>query len=228
MSRKMALVPPDLVSEYYQLNKPEIRLEDKIIQVLQQNEMPDDLRGKLLSQLIPKYQKSMLPTPPKTFELPPELFKNETETESYSENKDVATPVVAKFVMHSVAQSKKKHIIPILERLKSLGYQFNDRNELEVNGKPQYRSNAIDLFGYLMRDMRREEPPPRGFESFLRGVFEANIPRQWIGNKYVREQLELSVLDPQQTPDRLSTPDQASTPYQFSPSRKKLKWMPYE
>lgn len=58
MARKMALVPPDLVSEYYQLNKPEIRLEDKIIQVLHQNEMPDDLRGKLLSQLIPRYQKS--------------------------------------------------------------------------------------------------------------------------------------------------------------------------
>lgn len=224
----MALVSPDLVSEYYQINKPEIRLEDKIIQVLNQNEMPDDLRGKLLSQLIPKYQKSMLPTPPKTFEFPPELVNNEIPTENSLENKDVLTPVVAKFVIHTVAKSKKKHIVPILEKLKNIGYQFNEQNELEVNGKPQHRSNAIDLFGYLMRDMRKEEPPPRGFESFLRGVFEANIPRQWIGNKYVRDQLELSVLDPRQTPDLPLTPDQASTPYQISPSRKKLKWIPFE
>lgn len=243
MSKKMALVPPDLVSEYYQINKPEIRLEDKIIQVLHQNEMPDDLRGKLLSQLIPKYQKSMIP--PKTFELPPELFNNKTSESSIAEipessfvNKDVLTPLVAKFVIHAVAKSKKKHIVPILEKLRNIGYQFNERNELEVNGKPEHRSNAIDLFGYLMRDMKNEEPPPRGFENFLRGVFEANIPRQWIGNKYVRNQLELSILDPRQppyqastsasTPEKNSKPDEASTPYQPSPSRKKLKWIQYE
>lgn len=117
MATKMALVPPELVSEYYQINKPEIRLEDSIIRILQQNEMPDDLRGKLLSQLIPKYQKSMQPPPPpKPFEIPPELLPNINPIEMNEsaerieslESEDVITTVIAKYLMHAVPKSRKK------------------------------------------------------------------------------------------------------------------------
>lgn len=228
----MALVPPELVSEYYQINKPEIRLEDSIIRILQQNEMPDDLRGKLLSQLIPKYQKSMQPPPPpKPFEIPPELLPNINPIEMNEsaerieslESEDVITTVIAKYLMHAVPKSRKKYIIPILVKLKNAGYKFNDNNELEVNGKPEYRSNAIDLFSHLMRDLRRTEPSPRGFEKFYRGIFEVNIPRQWIGNKNVREQLELSQLD-SMNQGVSPTPEASSTPKSHINPSKNVSW----
>ncbi|GFY27998.1 uncharacterized protein TNCV_4563511 [Trichonephila clavipes] len=63
MARKMALAPKELVSEYYQLNKPEIRVED-ISNLLHDEEKSDDVKAKLLSHWIPKYQRLMQPPPP--------------------------------------------------------------------------------------------------------------------------------------------------------------------
>ncbi|GBN40238.1 hypothetical protein AVEN_72315-1 [Araneus ventricosus] len=64
MARKMALVPKELVSEYYQLDKPEIRIEDNISNLLHDEETPDDMKATLLSHWIPKYQSVMQPSPP--------------------------------------------------------------------------------------------------------------------------------------------------------------------
>ncbi|GFX76003.1 uncharacterized protein TNCV_1995571 [Trichonephila clavipes] len=66
MARKMALVPQDLLSEYYELNKPEIRVEDNISKILNEEETPDDMKAKLLSHWIPKYQRLMQPPPPRS------------------------------------------------------------------------------------------------------------------------------------------------------------------
>ncbi|GBN58754.1 hypothetical protein AVEN_17023-1 [Araneus ventricosus] len=77
----MAFVPKELVSEYYQLNKPEIRVEDNISNLLHDEETPDDMKARLLSHWIPKYQRLMQhPLPPKAFEIPKELLQ-ETEVE---------------------------------------------------------------------------------------------------------------------------------------------------
>ncbi|GFY22172.1 uncharacterized protein TNCV_3298151 [Trichonephila clavipes] len=65
----MALVPKELVLEYYQLNKPEIRVEDNISNLLHDEEKSDDVKAKLLPHWIPKYQRLMQPPPPpKPFE----------------------------------------------------------------------------------------------------------------------------------------------------------------
>ncbi|GFX75492.1 uncharacterized protein TNCV_522141 [Trichonephila clavipes] len=69
------LVPPELVSEYYQLSKPEIQLEDNISNLLKEKETPDDVNVKLLSDLIPNYQRAMKPIQSTTpFEIPLELL----------------------------------------------------------------------------------------------------------------------------------------------------------
>ncbi|GFU66990.1 hypothetical protein TNCV_1390761 [Trichonephila clavipes] len=34
--------------------------------------------------------------------------------------------------------------------------------------------------------------PPTGFNTFLQGILDANIPLGWIGNKYVRDMLLLT------------------------------------
>ncbi|GFX70583.1 uncharacterized protein TNCV_875571 [Trichonephila clavipes] len=81
MARKMALVPKELVSEFYQLNKPEIRVEDNISNLLHDEEKSDNVKAKLLSHWIPKYQRLMQPSPPpKPCEIPKELLQ-ETEVE---------------------------------------------------------------------------------------------------------------------------------------------------
>ncbi|GFU45981.1 uncharacterized protein TNCV_5102741 [Trichonephila clavipes] len=56
-------------------NLPEVRIENNISSLLHEKETPDDIKAKLLSDLIPKYQRVMqLPPPLKPFEIPPELL----------------------------------------------------------------------------------------------------------------------------------------------------------
>ncbi|GFU69574.1 uncharacterized protein TNCV_1351331 [Trichonephila clavipes] len=55
--------------------QPEVRIENNILGLLHEKETPDDIKAKLLSDLIPKYQRVMQPPPPpKPFEIPPELL----------------------------------------------------------------------------------------------------------------------------------------------------------
>lgn len=205
----MALVPQELVSEYYQINKPEIRVEDSIHELLLREEIPNDLRAKLLSHLVPKYQKLMQPPPPKKlFDIPQDLLNtlnNEPQTSVSKESDKMLenevsdidySPQLAKYLAYAVPKSRKRYILPILEKLKNINYTFNKEAELEVNGNPENKSNAIDLFSYLMRDLKANEFPPKGFNKFLKGVFESNTPLSWIGNKRVRDELSLSEVDP--------------------------------
>ncbi|GFV28677.1 uncharacterized protein TNCV_3986271 [Trichonephila clavipes] len=84
MARKMALIPKEPVSEYYQLNKPEIRVEDNISNLLHDEEKSADVKAKLLSHWIPKYQRLMQPPPPpKPFEIPKELLQETVKTMTY-------------------------------------------------------------------------------------------------------------------------------------------------
>lgn len=207
MAKKMALVPSELVSEYYQLNKPEFRLEENIHDLLLRDEIPNDLRAKLLSHLIPKYQKIMQPPPPdKRAEIPPELLSALEAPEVVDESADgqaeketktnVNIHILEKYLAHAVPKAKKKYVSPIIERLQRNNYTFNERGELEANGKPEYRSHAVDLFSFLMRDLKQNDIPPKGFDTFFKGICESNIPQSWVGNKTVREQMQLSETDP--------------------------------
>ncbi|GFX47180.1 uncharacterized protein TNCV_2747561 [Trichonephila clavipes] len=197
MAKKMALVPPELVSEYYQLSKPEVRLEDNISSLLHEKEIPDDVKAKLLSDFIPKYQRAMQPSPaPKPFEIPPELFAEPELPIQNIPEVPQRINMIAKYIGYVVPKVQKKYILPILEKLKDANYTFNDKNELEINGKPEYRSNAIDIFSYIMKNDRSVLTPPKGFNKFFTAIHDSNIPLQWIRNKRLREQLLLSDANP--------------------------------
>lgn len=212
MAKKMALVPPELVSEYYQITKPEIRLEDNIANILQEKLTSDDVKAKLLSDLIPKYQRAMqVPPPPKPFEIPSELL---------ADLSPIKTPILtsrenelSRFIGYGVPKTTRKFILPILEKLRQNGYTFNEQNELEVNGKAEYRSNVIDLFSYMMKN-ERNALPPRGFNLFFNAIHKSNIPLQWIRNKYLRDQLILSEVNP-----RLSKKTSQSSLEETSPEK---------
>ncbi|GFX76237.1 chromo domain-containing protein [Trichonephila clavipes] len=59
-------------------------------------------------------------------------------------------------------------------------YTFKDENEFEVDGKPEYRSNVVDLFSYMMKNDQRVLTPPTGFAKFYAALRHVNIPLEWI------------------------------------------------
>lgn len=64
MAIRVALIQKELVSSYH-LQKPEVRLEDDIVSLLDQGQLTDDMKMELLSQLITRCHKivSELPEP---------------------------------------------------------------------------------------------------------------------------------------------------------------------
>ncbi|GIY21848.1 hypothetical protein CDAR_494701 [Caerostris darwini] len=47
-----------------------------------------------------------------------------------------------------------------------------------------------------MINERADRNPPVGFNAFMQGILATNIPLQWIRNKYGKDRLILSQLDP--------------------------------
>lgn len=233
MSEKWGLVPKEMVSAYYQLNKPEHRTEDNIQELIQKNDMPDDLKAKLLGQLITKYHKLMKPEPEKKFEIPPELLQSIEPSETEIPDLPPVPFAIAKYLGHAVPKTRKKYVLPILEKLKDIGVTFNDRNELVVDGKPVFRSNVVDLISHIMRDTQKPGVPPRGFDQFFRAIYEINIPTQWIGNRWIREQMSIVDADPKMSAPSptlsesgVIKPSPSSTPT-YSKKRT-IRWVPWE
>ncbi|GFY21083.1 uncharacterized transposon-derived protein F54H12.3 [Trichonephila clavipes] len=162
MAQEMGLVPKGLISRYFAETQPEVRIENNISSLLHEKETPDDIKAKLLSDLIPTYQRVMqTPPPPKPFEIPPELL---TEPELPLTN--------------------------IPEKHSEANYTFNDKNEFKVYGKPEYRSNVVDLFRYMMKNDQRVLTPT-GFAKFYAALRHVNIPLEWIelAHRTLRERL---------------------------------------
>ncbi|GFQ65034.1 uncharacterized protein TNCT_554131 [Trichonephila clavata] len=197
MVQKMGLVSKGLISRYFAENQPEIRIENNISSLLHKNETPDDIKAKLLSDLIPKYQRAMQPPqPPKPLEIPPELL---TEPELPLTNiPEVPSriSIMAKYIGYSITKTRKKYTFPILETLRDANYTFNDKNEFDFNGVTERNSHAVDLFSYMMKNDQRVLTPPTGFAKFYTALRHVNIPLEWIGNKRLREQLLLSDANP--------------------------------
>ncbi|GFQ69352.1 uncharacterized protein TNCT_496581 [Trichonephila clavata] len=197
MAQEMGLVPKELLSRYFEENQPKIRIENNISSLLHENETSDDIKAKLLSDLIPKYQRVMQPPPPpKPFEIPPELL---TEPELPLTNiPEVPSriSIMAKYIGYSIPKTRKKNILPILETFREANYTFNDKNEFDFNGDTQRNSHIVDLFSYMMKNDQRILTPPTGFAKFYTVLHHVNIPLEWIGNKRLREQLLLSDANP--------------------------------
>ncbi|GFV35138.1 uncharacterized protein TNCV_4635231 [Trichonephila clavipes] len=113
MAQEMGLVPKGLISRYFAETQPEVRIENNISSLLHEKETPDDIKAKLLSDLIPKYQRVMQPPPPpKPFEIPPELL---TEPELPLTNKsEVPLRAVGKATRetceHSMAEAVREAV----------------------------------------------------------------------------------------------------------------------
>ncbi|GFU27561.1 uncharacterized protein NPIL_389961 [Nephila pilipes] len=116
--------------------------------------------------------------------------------------------MIAKYIACVVPKSCKKYILPILEELRDVNYTFNDMGELQKDGKTEYRSHTIDSFSYLIRNVISPSQSSPGFNTFLGGISDTNIPLDWITNKYVKDSLLLSQMDlKRKEPSSVITPE---------------------
>ncbi|GFY22020.1 uncharacterized protein TNCV_3296641 [Trichonephila clavipes] len=166
MAQEMCLVPKGLISRYFAETKPKVRIENNISSLLHEKETPYDIKAKLLSDLIPKYQRVMQPpSPPKPFKIPPELLTERELPLTNIPEVPLRINIMAKYIGYAIPKSGKKYILPILETLKDANYTFNDKNGFEVD-EPEYRSNVVDLFSYMMKNDQRVLTPSTGFAKF--------------------------------------------------------------
>lgn len=211
MSKRMALIPEELLSSY-QHQKPEVRIEDEMIRLLDSDKtMPDDFKVKLLSQLITRYHK-VLNQPPE-----PIPVKIQETNEPMQPEKKYDDPPVDKMLRHiltSVPKHSAKYVPHIIEKLKTRGISWNENGEMTQDQKTLKNTNVIDFFSYLMRNSK-EQLEPKYFTPFLKAIKEVKIPVSWILNKRLYKrlneaddsfELETAVQTPVRAEERLFSP----------------------
>ncbi|GFS40170.1 putative uncharacterized transposon-derived protein F54H12.3 [Nephila pilipes] len=181
MARRMALIPEELATTYI----PKIPdnglqdIENQILNLLHDAKYPDDAKAKLLSQLLLKYQHvANEPKPPLRVSItePNEIIQNE-----FSKS-DIKEDSVFRDIILSVPSNFQKFIPPIVEKLKTRNYFWNEYGELVKDNEIVKNTNVIDLFSYLMRNLKKGYEP-NGFSVFWKGINEIKIPSRWIGNQ---------------------------------------------
>lgn len=215
MARRVALIPEELISSHH-YQDPELRLEDEIASLLDRKKIPDDMKAKLLSQLVMRYQK--------TVHAPLEPIPVTVQSEQTSENEEKQKQTdessfenggsyekqdaIMKNILISTPLRFKKYVPMIAEKLKTRNYFWNSEGEMTMENKPIKGSNVVDCFAYLFRNARTKAEP-HGFDFFLKALTEINIPRAWIANKLVLEKLQTKKIQE----DDVFLPEATSSPY---------------
>ncbi|XP_035211472.1 uncharacterized protein LOC118185697 [Stegodyphus dumicola] len=133
MAKRVALIPEELVSSYH-LQKPELRLEDDIDTLLERAKLPDDMKAKLLGQLITRYHRTVH-APPEPIRV--SLANEAKETKEEKGFQQVEDPVIRDIILST--PQKFSRLVPLVaEKLKSRLYSWNDRGEMILD--------AIDVF----------------------------------------------------------------------------------
>lgn len=181
MARRMALIPEELVSSY-QFQKPELRVEDEISNLLDRKQLTDSAKVKLLSHLITRFHQTVhAPKPPIPVKVENEAVV-ETPTESVERTAPDIESEILRDIISSVPPTSARFVSPIAEKLKTRDYTWNEFGEFAEGGQPLKGSNVVDLFSYLLRNSKSEKPP-REFSKFWKAIKEVNIPRRWIVNR---------------------------------------------
>lgn len=191
MAKRMAFMPEELISSHHMQNS-ETRIEDEIDNLLERNKLPDDMKARLLSQLITRYHK-IIATPPEPVRVSvvEDEDKNDSKhnvgkyhKDSERKHSDMSNDPIIDDIQLSIPQQNRKYIYFILEKLKTRSYSWNENGEFTEDGVPFKNSQIVDLFSYLMRNSKHQTKP-KYFDKFFTALQEVNIPINWIGNKKV-------------------------------------------
>ncbi|GFR03832.1 uncharacterized protein TNCT_605081 [Trichonephila clavata] len=215
MSKRMAVVPEELATSYFS-KTPDAGLHDiesKIENLLHASSYSDDAKAKLLSQLILKYRHMVSePKPPVRVTIE-EFLKKSAEVAERNISED---PIVRDIIL-SVPANFQKFIPAIVEKLKTRSYSWNELGELITDNQAVKHSNVIDLFSYLMRNVKKGLEP-HGFAVFWKANNEIKIPTRWIGNQKLVQNLGDTSLRESHNDDTLEWPH---TPRRKQKNRKR-------
>lgn len=205
MAKRMMLIPPELYGGYQQQQQrgPEIRLQEDISTLLDREQLADDAKAKILGHLITRYQK-VTHEPPEPIrvnvvndrvgEYPRRSdIREEEEEEEEEETPADEKDAIVRDILQSVPKTHAKFIPPILEKLKTRLYTWNDRGEFVDNDVPIQKSKIADFFSYMMRTSKKAVEPVN-FKKFLYAIKEINIPISWIPNPKVIKLLQSNRL----------------------------------
>lgn len=182
----MALVPEELISSY-QLQKPEIRLDDEIVKLLDQSKISDDMKAKLLSQLITRYHR-VVHEPREPIPVKIEQPKEPSLKISDKESERPEVDNTFRSIVSSVPKSSAKYVPFILEKLRTRGIGWNEDGEMTQDNSAIKEGNIVDFFSYLMRNSK-DQIEPKHFSEFLKAIKEVKIPTSWITNKRLYKNL---------------------------------------
>lgn len=184
MSKRMALIPEEIIRSY-EIRNPETRIEDEMTKLLDSTSLPDDMKVKLLSQLITRYHKIVNePSEP----IPVKMQEPNDTIQKAKKSEDTPIDSMLRNILTSVPKPTAKFIAPILDKLKTRGISWNENGEMIRDQKTLKDTNIIDFFSYLMRNSK-EQLEPRYFPQFLKAIKEVKIPVTWIGNKRLYKRL---------------------------------------
>ncbi|GFQ88535.1 uncharacterized protein TNCT_290941 [Trichonephila clavata] len=190
MARRTAVIPEEFVSSYFS-KTPDTGaqdIENQISRLLHESNYSDDTKAKLLSQLLLKYQHIINePKPP----LRVTIEESKEQGQELPRSNTLEDSILREIIL-SVPTNFQKFIQPIVEKLKTRSYAWNEYGELMKDSEIIKGTNVIDLFSYLMRNVKKGYEP-YGFAVFWKGIKEIKIPTRWIGNQKLVRDLEFDV-----------------------------------
>ncbi|GFR27519.1 uncharacterized protein TNCT_179791 [Trichonephila clavata] len=187
MSKRIAVVPEELVTSYFS-KTPDV--ESKIENLLHASSYSDDAKAKLLSQLILKYRHMVSePKPPVRVTIEEEIPK---EKSAEVAERNISEDPIVRDIILSAPVNFQKFIPAIVEKLKTRSYSWNELGELITDNQAVKHSNVIDLFSYLMRNVKKGLEP-HGFAVFWKAINEIKIPTRWIGNQKLVQNLGVRI-----------------------------------
>ncbi|GFT71336.1 uncharacterized protein TNCV_4349841 [Trichonephila clavipes] len=141
MSKRMALVPPEFLIGHH-TQKTELRLEDEVSKLLDREQLADDLKVKLLSQLLIRYQNiAREPSGPVRVSIVDEnehrrAVASQKMGEQFGDKMlenvkaDAELDPILKDIITSSPRSYVKYIPSIVEKLITRGYSWNKYGEM--------------------------------------------------------------------------------------------------
>ncbi|GFQ72165.1 uncharacterized transposon-derived protein F54H12.3 [Trichonephila clavata] len=205
----MALVPESQMTSFF-TKAPEMGVNDiesQIVNLLHESKYSDDAKAKLLSQLLLKYQRAINePKPP----LRVTIEDSKEQVQEESKRNTIEDPILRDILL-SVPANFQKFIPPIVEKLNTRSYDWNKYGELTKDSEIIKNTNVIDLFSYLMRNVKKGHEP-NGFSVFWRAIKGIKIPTRWIGNQKLVEMLgDDTILDEVQKEYTFETSERVNT-----------------
>jgi len=204
--KKMILVPADMFGQFQQptnsspLVSQISNLDDEMKMVLNDINLSADVKHKLYNQLLQKYAN---------------LKKEQNKPIQVEIKESIAPTKKNEYILEKIRKRLPKSKLEVGKRLMKViensdRLNWNDKNELVVDGKTFPNSNIESLYSYAARDVRRE--PPRGWDTFAKWIVDENVPRSAIGNRKGWEYVERIISPIPKIQNIYSTEDENSEP----------------